>query len=103
MVLNYLFENVPNHRVLLLDEFLGLLDGGAMAALFEAVINERLEQLERHLLGKTALVQLELRTDHDDRASGVVDAFAEQVLAETALLAFEGIGERLERAIIGSA
>ena len=50
MVLDDLFENVPNHRILLLDQFLGLLDGGAMAALFQAMIDERLEQFERHLL-----------------------------------------------------
>ncbi len=56
MVLDDFFENVPHHRVLLLDQFLGLLDGGAMAALFQAMIDERLEQLERHLLGQTALV-----------------------------------------------
>ena len=45
------------------------------------------KQLERHLLWQTALVQLELRTDDDDRAAGVVDALAEQVLAEAALFA----------------
>ena len=56
MVLDDLFQNVPNHRILLLDQFLGLLDGGAMAALFQAVIDERLEELERHLLRQTALV-----------------------------------------------
>ena len=51
VILDDFFEDVPNHRVLLLDQFLGLLDGGAMAALLQAVIDERLEQLERHLLG----------------------------------------------------
>ena len=103
MVLDDLFENVPHHRVLLLDQFLGLLDGGAMAALFQAVIDEGLEQLERHLLGQTALVQFQLRTDHDDRAAGIIHALAEQVLAEAALLAFERVGERLERAVVGAA
>src|SRR5260370_2677267 len=58
MVLDDFFENVPHHWVLLLHQFLGLLDGGAMAALLEAVIDEGLEELQRHLLGKTALVQL---------------------------------------------
>src|SRR5881392_1236344 len=71
-----------------------------MAALFQAMINERLAQLERHLLGKTALVQLELGTDDDDRTAGVIDALSEQVLAEASLLAFERIGERLERAVV---
>ena len=103
MILDDFFENVPNHRVLLLDQFLGLLDGGAMAALFQAMIDERLEQLQRHLLGQTALVQLQLGTNHDDRTAGVIDALAEQVLAEAALLAFERIGERLERAVVGAA
>ena len=53
--------------------------------------------------GKTALVQLEFGTDHDDRTSGVVDALAEQVLTEAALLALERVGERLQRAIVGAA
>ena len=103
VVLDDLFENVPNHRILLLHQFLGLLDGGAMAALFQAVIDERLEQLERHLLGKTALVQLQIGTDHDDGTAGVIDALAEQVLAEAALLALQRIGERFQRAVVGAA
>ena len=74
-----------------------------MAALFQAVIDERLEQLQRHLLGKSALVQLQLGTHHDDGAAGVIHALAEQVLTEAALLAFERIGERLERAVVGAA
>jgi hypothetical protein len=103
MVLDDLFQNVPNHRILLLHQFLGLLDGGAVAALFQAVIDERLEQLEGHLLGKTALVQAQVRAHHDDRTAGVVHALAEQVLAETALLALEGVGERFQRAVVGAA
>ena len=70
------------------------------AALFELVVDERLEQLERHLLRQAALVQLELGTDDDDRTARVVDALAEQVLAEAALLALEHVGERLERALV---
>src|SRR5215469_13795886 len=88
MVLDHFFQNVPNHRILLLDEFLGLLDGGAMAALLEAVIDEGLEQLERHLLGKTALVETQIGADHDHGTAGIIDALTEQVLAKAALLAF---------------
>src|SRR5690606_21044672 len=68
----------------------------------EALHHERLEQLEGHLLGQAALVQLELRADDDDRTAGVVDALAEQVLAEPALLALEHVGQRLERAVAGA-
>ena len=61
--------------------------------------HERLEQLQRHLLGQAALVQLELRADHDDRTAGVVDALAEQVLPEPALLALEQVRQRLQRPV----
>jgi len=40
---------------------------------------------------------------NDDGTAGVVNAFAEKVLAETALLALECVGQGLERAIVGSA
>ena len=50
-------------------------------------------------LGKTALVQLQLRSDHDDRAARVVDSLAEQVLAEAALLALEHVPDGLQRAV----
>jgi hypothetical protein len=44
----------------------------------------------------------ELRADDDDRAAGVVDALAEEVLAEAALLALEHVAERLQRALVGA-
>ncbi len=102
MVLDDFLKDVPHDGLLQFDHFLGLLDGGAVAGLFEAVIDEGLEELERHLLGKTALVQLQLRSNNDDRTAGVVDALAEQVLAEAALLALEGVRERLERTVVGA-
>src|SRR6516225_3454755 len=97
MVLDNLFQDVPHHRVLLFDQFLGLLDGGAVAALLETMIDEWLEQLESHFLGQPALVKAQFRTDYDDRSAGVIDALAEQVLPEASLLALERIRERLER------
>src|SRR5918995_197488 len=72
------------------------------AAALQLREDERLEQLERHLLRQAALVQLQRRADHDDRAARVVDALAEQVLAEAALLALDHVGQRLERALVGA-
>ena len=103
MVLDHLFEDVPYHGVLLLHEFLGLLDGGAVAALLEAVIDEGLEQLKRHLLGQTALVEAQVGTDHDYRTTGIIDALTEKVLAEAALLALQGVGQGFQRAVVGAA
>ncbi len=52
VVFNDFFENVPDNRFLLLHHLFGLLDGGAMSGLFQPVIDEWLEQFERHLLGQ---------------------------------------------------
>ena len=41
-------------------------------------------------------MQLQVRAGHDDRAARVVDALAEQVLAEAALLALQHVRERLQ-------
>jgi hypothetical protein len=103
MVLDDFFQDVPDDGLLLFNHFLGLLDGGDVSGLFQPVINKRLEEFERHLLGQSALVQLEFGTDDDDGTSGIVDALAQQVLAEAALLALERVRERLERTIVGAA
>src|SRR5690242_786550 len=75
-----LFENVPDLSGLTFDHFLGRTNSVDVAELFEAADDERLEQNQCHLLGQTALMQFEFGTDDDDRAAGVIDAFAEQVL-----------------------
>ena len=102
MLADHLVEDVPNLRLFLLDQLLGLLHRGGQALGVEPRIDERLEQFERHLLRQAALVQLELGADHDHRAAGIVDALAEQVLAEAALLALEHVGERLQRPLVGA-
>jgi hypothetical protein len=70
-----------------------LLDGRDQPPFLELVVDERLEQLERHLLRQPALIQLQLGTNDDDRPAGIVDALAEQVLAEAPLLALERVGQ----------
>src|SRR5258707_13843612 len=100
MTLDDFLEDVPNRWILLLDEFFRLLDGGAMPALFQPMIDEWLEQFERHLLRQTALVQLQFRTHHDHRAARIIHALSEQILAETSQLGLQRIGERLERTVV---
>ena len=95
-------EDVPDFLALLLDPLLRLLQGHRQTLGVETGVDERLEQLERHLLGQAALVQLEFRTGHDDRTARIVDALAEQVLAEAALLALEHVGQRLQRTLVGA-
>ena len=102
MLLDDLLEDVPDHRRAGFDFLLRRLDGGGDAHGFEAREDEGLEQLERHQLRQAALVQLERRADHDDRAARVVDALAQQVLAEAAALALDHVGQRLQRALVGA-
>ena len=87
MLADNLFEDIPNLRTLFLDHPLGGLNGRCKTIFFQLGVDERLEQLERHLLRQPALMQLQLRADDDDRTAGVIDALAEQVLTEPALLA----------------
>ena len=97
MVLDDLLQDLVHLGALALHDLLGALDRLGDALLDQLVDDERLEQLDRHRLGQAALVQAQLRAHHDDRAAGVVDALAEQVLAEPALLALEHVREALER------
>jgi hypothetical protein len=99
---DHFLEDVPDLGHFLLHQALGRLDGGREPEQLELVEDEGLEQLQRHLLWQAALVELELRTDHDHRAARVVDALAEQVLAEASALALDHVGERLERALVGA-
>ena len=97
-----LFEDVVDDRAAALDHALGRLDVLRVVQVHQALHHERLEELQRHGLGQTALVQLELRADDDDRTGGVVDALAQQVLPEAALLALEHVGQRLQRTVAGA-
>src|ERR1700748_2111462 len=97
-----LFQHVPHDRPRALHHPLGGLDVLRVVEVDQTLHDERLEQLERHLLGQAALVQLELRADHDDRTARVVDALAQQVLPEPALLALEHVGQALERPVTGT-
>ncbi len=102
MLADDFFKDVPDFRTLFFHHALGGLDRGRHAVEFELRVDERLEQFERHLLRNAALVQLQFRTDDDDRTARVIDALAEKVLTEAALLAFEHIGQRLQGTLVGA-
>ena len=52
--------------------------------------------------GQAALVELQLGADDDDGTARVVDALAEQILAEPALLALEHVAQGFQRAVAGA-
>ena len=102
VALDDLFEDVPDFLVAAFDHLLGGLDGVGQAVLLELADDERLVEFQGDLLGQAALVDLEFRADDDDRTGRVIDALAQQVLAEAALLALDHVGQRLERAVGGA-
>ena len=99
---DHLFEEVPHDRLFALDQPARGLYRGGLGEHLQLGQHEGLEQLQRHLLGQAALVQLERGAHHDDRAARVVHALAQQVLAEAALLALDHVGQGLERALLAA-
>ena len=102
MVDDDLFQHVPHVAGTAIDGTLGGLDVGGILKLDQALHDEGLEQLQRHLLGQTALVHLQLRADDDNGTAGVVNTLAQQVLTEAALLALQQIGKALQCAVVGA-
>ena len=93
MLMNHFSQNIPDFRNTLLYQFLGSFDGICQTTQFQLVIDKRLEQFECHFLRQPALVQLQLRTHHDYRTTGVIHTFTEQVLTETTLFTLDHIRE----------
>ena len=58
---NHFGKDIPHLSGFTLDHLLGCLDGGRQTTGFELAIDERLEQLQRHLLWQTALMQTQSR------------------------------------------
>src|SRR4029079_14005258 len=72
----YFVENIPDFGRLALDHLFSAAHCVDVPQIFEPANDERLEEDQRHLFWQPALIQLELRTNDNYRAAGVIDAFA---------------------------
>ena len=99
---NDFFKNVPHNGVVVFNLFLGCLDGSSNALLLQTGKDKGLEQFQRHKFGQAALVQLECWAHGNNRAPRVVHTLAQQVLAEAPALAFNHVGQRLERTLVSA-
>src|SRR5690606_26628818 len=95
-------QDVPDFRRFPLNHLLGSFDGGRQTTMLQLAEDKRLEQLQSHLLGQTALMQTQGRTYHDDRTARVVDPLTQQVLPEATLLTFDHVSQRLQRTLVGA-
>ena len=102
VALGHFFQDVPNFRRAAFDHLLGRADGVDVAQFLQATDDEWFKQHERHFLGQTALAEFQFRSDNNNGTTGVIDAFAEQVLTETSAFALEHVGQGLERTIAGT-
>src|SRR5699024_10062238 len=94
---NSFFQNVPNLWTLALNHALCGLNVLRIVVFHQTLHDEWLEQLQSHQLRQTTLMQLELRTNNNDRTARVVNALTQQVLTETTLLTLEQVAQGLQR------
>ena len=93
VTLHHILKNIEDNGLTTIDNLLGTLDRLHNTALNELADDERLVELGGHQLGKTALAHLQLRTDNDNRTSGIVDTLTEKVLTEASLLTLQRVRE----------
>ncbi len=76
MLLDHVLQYIPYLGLETLHHLLGILDimGGAVGD--QLLHHKGLEQLDRHLLGQTALIDLQLRPHHDNGTPGIVHTLA---------------------------
>ncbi len=99
IIFHHIFQNAPDFRLLSFDEFLGILYLIHFAHLLQSFDEVGLEQLDCHIFGQTALIEFQFRTHGDHRTAGIIHSFSQQVLAESALLTLQLIGEGFERTV----
>ena len=93
-------QDIPNDSFFALNHLLSGFDGGGQATQFQLAVDERFEQLQRHFLRQTALMQTQVWTYGDYRTTGVVNTLTEQVLTETTLFTFDHVGQRFQRTLV---
>ena len=99
VLLDHLRQDVPHLGPLVLDHLARGLDGRDEALLLQLGVDEGLEQLQSHAVGKPALMKPEFGADDDHRSPGIVHALTEQILPEATGLALEHVGETLQRSL----
>ena len=100
MVVDDIFQCVPNLSGSTVYHFPCALDVGDDLGIYQPLQHKGLEQLQRHFLRQTALVHFQARTDNDNGTAGIVYTLTQQVLTEASLLTFQHIRQGLQRTVI---
>ena len=86
MLLDHFFKHIPHLRLETLHHLLRIFYIMGSSVCHKLLHNKRLKQLDRHLLGKAALIDLQFRPHDDNGTSRVVYTLSQQILAEPAVL-----------------
>ncbi len=101
MLLDYLFQHIEHLGVHSFHQLFGVLDILTDALGHQFLHHKGFEQFNGHLLGQTALINLQFRAHHDNGTAGIVHTFTQQILTETPSLTFEHIGQGFQRPVAG--
>ena len=91
-----ILENVPHHRLFRIHNLLGALHCLNHTSFNHLADDEWLVELGCHVLWHSALVKLQVRSNDDDRTRRVIHTLTQEVLAETSLLSFQAVAQRLQ-------
>src|SRR5450755_852051 len=89
-------EVIPDARVPPFDHAFSRAGSARTMAIEELANHEGLEEFHRDVLGQSAFVQVQVQAHTYDAAPGVIDAFAQQIAPEAALLPFERLRQTFE-------
>ena len=95
MFAGHFVQCVPDNGLFPFDHLFRRADGMHLPQFFEAADNKRFKQNKSHLLRQSTLVELELRTNHDDGTSRVIHPLAEKVHPESSGLPLQHVRKRL--------
>src|SRR5690606_21926806 len=96
-------KDFPHFWLFTLDDALGTLHVAGVVVTHQTADHERAVKLQCHGLRQTTLMQLQTRTDHDDRTARVVHTLTEQIATEAPLLTLQHIAQGLEFAATATA
>ena len=99
MFFDNIFQYIPYFRLKFLYHFLGILDVVGSSVCNKLFHNERFEKLDCHFFRKTTLIDLQFRSNDDNRTSGIVNSFTKKVLTETSGFTFQHIGKGFQSSV----
>ena len=102
MLLDDIFQNIPDLGLQSFHHLLGILDVMGCAVGNQLFHDKGLEQLNRHFLRQTALIDFQLRSVNDNGTSGIVHTFSQKVLTETTVLSLQQVRQGLQCPVSGS-